>query len=100
MTATNLLTAVRLLSNTADVFGTKCIDGIEADEARCRELVERSLAMVTVLAPKIGYDAAAKVAKGAFASGQSVREYVLEHGLVDSERLDELLDPTSMTEPS
>ena len=55
--------------------------------------------MCTSLAPEIGYDKAAQVAKGAFASGQTVREYVLEHKLVDPKRLDELLDATSMTEP-
>ena len=55
--------------------------------------------MCTSLAPEIGYDKAAQVAKGAFASGQTVREYVLQHKLIEPKRLDELLDPTSMTEP-
>jgi fumarate hydratase class II len=62
-------------------------------------MVEKSLMMCTSLAPEIGYDNAAKVAKSALAEGKTVRQYVLEHKLVEPERLDELLEPWSMTEP-
>src|ERR1035437_6472671 len=62
MIAANLLTAIRLLTNAATVFEAKCVRGLVANAERCRELVEQSLAMVTALAPKIGYDAAADIA--------------------------------------
>jgi fumarate hydratase class II len=81
------------------MFVDKCIADLEVNRDIATGMVEKSLMMCTSLAPEIGYDEAAAVAKGAFASGQTIREYVLEHGLVDPKRLDELLDAASMTEP-
>ena len=98
MIAHNLLTAVDLLAAAADVFREKCIDGLEPDEARCGELVERSLAMVTVLAPKIGYDAAADIAKAAHAAGKTIREICLENGVLSEDELANLLDARKQTE--
>ena len=68
--AHNLLESIRLLGNVGDVFAEKCVSGIEANEERCRELVELSMAMVTSLAPKIGYDRAAEIAKESAKTGQ------------------------------
>jgi len=99
MMADNILSSIRLLANVSSIFETKCIKDLEVDEAAATGMVEKSLMMCTSLAPEIGYDAAAAVAKGAFASGQTVREYVLEHDLVEPGRLDELLDARAMTEP-
>ena len=76
--AYNLLQSVNLLANAARALEEKCVAGIEADEARCNDLIERSLAMCTALAPRIGYDAAAAVAKKAFATGRNVRDVALE----------------------
>lgn len=95
--AYSLHEAVLCLSNGARVFAEKCVEGIEADAARCRELVDRSLMLVTALNPFIGYDQAAAVAKEAFTSGRTLRELVLEKKLMDAKTLDRALEPLSMT---
>jgi len=97
MIAHNLLTAIDLLSNVADVFRTRCIDGLQPNAERCRELIEQSLAMVTALAPRIGYDPAAAIAKQAHAEGKTIREVCLEQGVLDESELNELLDPRKQT---
>jgi fumarate hydratase class II len=89
--------AIATLGNASAVFARQCVAGIEADEARCRELVQRSLMLVTALNPHIGYDAAAAVAKEAFTSDKTLREVVLAKGLMKAEDLDRALDPASMT---
>ena len=99
MMADNLMQTINLLANVSRAFVDKCIKGLKLNKAIASGFVEKSLMMCTSLAPEIGYDQAAKVAKGAFASGQTVREYVLKHKLLDPKRLDELLDARSMTEP-
>jgi len=98
MIATNLLTAIRLLANVAKVFTRRCLAGLEANEPRCRELVEQSLAMVTVLAPRIGYDAAAEIAKQACQTGKTIRELCLEKAILPAAELEELLDARRQTE--
>jgi fumarate hydratase class II len=100
MMAENLLSSIRLLANVSTILSERCIEGLKVNEEIATGMVERSLMMCTSLAPVIGYDKAAEVAKGAFASGKTVREYVLEHKLLDAKRLDELLDADSMTRPS
>ena len=99
MMADNLLQSIRLLSRVCTVFVDKCISGIEADEERCGETIEQSLAMCTSLAPIIGYDNAAAIAKEASASGSTVREIAREKGVLSDEELDRVLDPLSMTKP-
>ncbi len=99
MMAHNFLESVRLLSNAATVFADKCVAGIEADLERCEEMIERSLAMCMSLAPVIGYDKAAAIAKEAFASGRTVREVALEQQVCSAEQLEKILDPGSMTRP-
>ena len=94
-----MLEAIEFTSNVINAFTEKCIIGIEANEARCRELVEKSLAMVTALAPLIGYDAAAAIAHEAVASGKSVREVAQSKDLLTPEQLDKALEPWSMTMP-
>ncbi|MEE9129481.1 MAG: class II fumarate hydratase [Phycisphaerales bacterium] len=98
MMADNLMQTIDLLANVSRAFVDKCIKGLKLNKAIASGFVEKSLMMCTSLAPEIGYDRAAKVAKGAFAAGQTVREYVLKHKLLDPKRLDELLDAMSMTE--
>ncbi len=97
--AHNLLQSIDLLSKGATVFAEKCVKGLEADAARCREMVERSLMMVTALAPAIGYDKAAAIAKEALKKGKTVRELVREKRLLPDAELRRLLDPRAMTEP-
>jgi len=89
--------AIHCLANGARVFADTCVHGIEADEGRCAELVQRSLMLVTALNPYIGYDQAAAVAKEAFATGRTLREVVLEKKLLDVATLDRALDPLRMT---
>lgn len=95
----NLLQSIELLGRVSQVFVDKCIKGIKADKKRCEEMIEKSLAMCTSLAPVIGYDAAAKIAKEAYESGKTVREVALEKKVLPDAKLKELLDPWSMTEP-
>jgi fumarate hydratase class II len=97
--AHNLLESIRLLANAADAFCEKCVVGIEANEERCRELVELSMAMVTSLAPKIGYDRAAEIAKESAKTGRTVREICLEKKILPAGELERALDPVAMTEP-
>jgi fumarate hydratase class II len=97
--AYNLFQSIELLSTVSANFATKCIDGITANEARCKSLIEQSLAMCTALAPEIGYDAAAKLAKEAYKSGKTVRQVAKEQKVLSEKRLTELLDPWRMTEP-
>ena len=91
--------SVHCLANGARVFAEKCVAGIEADDVRCRELMERSLMLVTALNPYLGYDVATSVAKEALASGKSLREVVLARGLMDAATLDRALEPFAMVRP-
>ena len=96
--AHNLSESIALLANAARVFAERCVQGLEANEPRIRELVDRNVIVVTALNPHIGYDAGAKVAKEALATGKSVREVVLQHGLLAEAELDRILDLKKMTE--
>jgi fumarate hydratase class II len=91
--------AVHCLASGTRAFAKKCVAGLEADAARSRELMERSLMLVTALTPQIGYDVAASVAKEALASGKSLRDVVLARGLMDAAALDRVLDPLAMARP-
>ncbi len=97
--AHQLLESIRLLSNVLRVFVEKALEGLKANESRCEGLVEGSLAMCTSLAPLVGYDTAAAVAKEAHATGKTVREVARDKALLDPETLDRALDPRAMTEP-
>ncbi len=99
MMADNLLESINLLSKVSVVFVDKCIDGIKANEERCETIIEQSLAMCTSLAPIIGYDNAAAIAKEAYASGSTVREIALKKKVLSEKELDRVLDPMSMTRP-
>lgn len=94
-----LLESIRLLTHVVDVFCEKCVTGIVANKARCEELVELSMAMVTSLAPKIGYDRAADIAKESMKTGETVRQICLEKKVLPKTELDRALDPVAMTEP-
>ncbi len=96
--AYDLLESIRLLANTADIFCDKCVIGISANKKRCEELVELSMAMVTSLAPKIGYDRAAEIAKESVATGRTVREICRQKKILPEAELNRALDPIAMTE--
>ncbi|MHC4674330.1 MAG: class II fumarate hydratase [Planctomycetota bacterium] len=97
--AGNLLESIRLLANGIKVFTERCVEEIEPNVERCEQLVEQSLAMCTSLAPVIGYDQAAAIAKEAYATGRTIRQVALEKGVLSADELNKLLDPASMTEP-
>ncbi len=93
-----LLQSIRLLGDAADSFRLRCIEGLRADELRIDELLRRSLMLVTALAPHIGYDAAAKIAKAAHQRGTSLREEALRLG-VEAETFDRIVRPEAMLGP-
>lgn len=97
--AHNVLESVRLLTAAVDVFTRRCVEGIEADADRCGRMIEQSLAMCTSLAPKIGYDQAAAIAKEAYTTGQTVRQVAAAKGVLPAAELDQTLDATAMTAP-
>jgi fumarate hydratase class II len=94
-----MLESCRLLANVIEVFRTKCIEGLEANKEHCRELVERSMALVTSLVPMIGYDKAAEIAKESARTGRTVREICKEKRILPDNELEKVLDPAAMTMP-
>ena len=98
--ADRLIESILLLSQTAETLDEKLIQGLEINKEIAEGLVEQSLMIGTALAPIIGYDRAAQLAKEAFSTGETIRECVLRHNLLDEEELDEHLDFYAMTEPS
>ncbi len=94
-----MLQSIRLLSDAAMSFTDHCVSGIRANEARIRELMQNSLMLVTALAPRIGYDKAAQIAKAAHANGTTLREEALKLGYVTGPEFDRLVDPMRMTRP-
>jgi aspartate ammonia-lyase len=96
--AHNVLVSMLILGNATRVLAERCVEGIEADAARCAQWLERSPALVTALAPRIGYAEAAKLAKEAVAKNVTVRQLVIDKGLLKGKELDEVLDLRAMTE--
>jgi len=97
--AHNLLASIQILKNFLPVVIERCIRGIEADEARCRHYFESSAGLATLLNQHIGYAKAAEVAKEALATGKTVRDLILEKGLMTEAALEAALDPRRVTEP-
>ena len=97
--AHNLLESIEILSTGSRVFADRCVKGLQADKERCEGLIEQSLMMCTSLAPVIGYDNAAAIAKKAYQTGKTIRQVASEETDLTPEKLEELLDATSQTEP-
>jgi fumarate hydratase class II len=97
--AANMLQSIRLLADAARSFTDHCVAGIKADEKRIRELMERSLMLVTALAPRIGYDKAAEIAKTAHKNGTTLREEAVRLGYLTGAEFDRLVRPERMTQP-
>jgi fumarate hydratase, class II len=95
--AYNLLQSIEILAGAARVFAARCLAGLQADLEKCEANVERSLAMCTALAPVIGYDKAAHIAKVAYQTNRTVREVAAELSGLDKNTLDRLLDPRTQT---
>ena len=94
--ARNLLESIRLLSSSCGLLAERCVSGIVPDRKRCGELIEQSLAMVTPLAVKIGYDRAAELAHEAFHSGKTIRAVLTERGILPPDEVEAILDPRRM----
>jgi fumarate hydratase class II len=94
-----MMHSIQLISDVARSFTEHCVEGIRADEKRIRDLMERSLMLVTALAPRIGYDNAAKVAKSAHARGTTLKEEAVRLGFVSADEFDRLVQPAKMTHP-
>jgi aspartate ammonia-lyase len=97
--AWNALHSSRILRESMTAFRIKCVEGIAADVARARELMDRSTAVATALSPRIGYAATADIAKEAVRTGKSIRQIAKERGVLSDAELDTLLDPERMTTP-
>jgi fumarate hydratase class II len=98
--AYNFLQSVRLLADAADSFADRCVVGIKANVEHIRLLMQRSLMLVTALAPKIGYDKAAEIAKAAHKNGTTLREEAVRLGHVTAEEFDAIVRPEKMIGPS
>jgi len=95
--AYNLLYAIEILRNAIDILTTRCVEGITADQERCRSYAEASMSIVTVLNPHLGYAKAAEIAHEYLASGKTIRKIILERGLMSEEQIDKLFDLKKMT---
>ncbi|MBY6068504.1 aspartate ammonia-lyase [Leisingera aquaemixtae] len=93
--AYNLLESIRILRNAVDVLTEKCVNGITANADRCAALLDNSLVLATALAPHLGYDAAARIAKAALSSGRSIRAVLEEEGSLPADRIYEILSPAA-----
>ncbi len=96
--AYNLLQSIEILSNGSRIFAEKCVSGIKANRSRIDEMIDQSLALCTALSPRIGYDAASRIAKKAYESGKTVKEIALEESILPPDELEEVMDPRRMTE--
>jgi aspartate ammonia-lyase len=94
-----VMSSLRILTAAINTLTKKCVLGIEADEERCRALVEESIGLITALVPTLGYEACSRVAKKALAQNRRVADVVLEEKLLTSEQLSRLLRPEAMTMP-
>lgn len=98
--AWNVLHSARILTNTMHLLATKCVDGIQANEERCRYYANATISVAAALNPYIGYAAAAEIAKESVKTGRTVTEIALERKLLDPKLMKEILDPYRMTEPA
>jgi aspartate ammonia-lyase len=97
--AWNAIHSSTILRQSMLSLRTRCVDGIQADEARCREQLDRSTAVATALSPYIGYAMTAEIAKESVRTGKPIRQLVLDRGLMDPKQLDQILSPEVMTRP-
>ncbi|MBH07044.1 MAG: aspartate ammonia-lyase [Phycisphaeraceae bacterium] len=94
-----IMDSINLLANVSNVFVDKLLSDLVVNQQRCTDLIDQSLMMVTSLAPKLGYDNAAKLAKQAFTENKTIRQLVQDQNLMEAKELDTLLDPRAMTQP-
>ena len=95
----NILQSIEIMADSSKTFALYCVKGIKADKKRIKNLLDNSLMVVTALAPKIGYDNAAKIAKSAHKNGTTLKEEVLKTNLISEKEYDRIMDPIKMTKP-
>ena len=95
----NILQSIEIMSDSSENFSEYCVKGIKADKKRIKELLDNSLMLVTALAPKIGYDKAALIAKRAYKNGTTLKQEVLKEGLLKNVEYDKIMNPLKMTRP-
>ena len=95
----NILQSIEIMSDSSKTFALYCVKGIKANKKRIKELLDNSLMLVTALAPKIGYDKAAKIAKAAHRNGTTLKHEILKSGLVEEKEYDNIMNPLNMTMP-
>ncbi|WP_460136443.1 lyase family protein, partial [Priestia megaterium] len=95
----NLLQSISIMNNAFQVFTDHCLRGIEANEGRLKEYVEKSVGIITAVNPHIGYEVAARIAREAILNGKSVRELCLQYDVLTEEELELILNPYEMTNP-
>ena len=95
----NILQSINIMSDSAKTFSLYCVRGIKADKKRIKYLLDNSLMLVTALAPKIGYDKAAQIAKLAYKNGTTLKQEVIKSGLIDQKEYDRVMNPIKMTKP-
>ena len=96
----NILQSIEIMSDSAKTFALYCVRGIKADKKRIKSLLDNSLMLVTALAPRIGYDEAAKIAKLAHKNGTTLKEESIKSGLISEKEFLEIVNPTKMTKPN
>ncbi|TVX98753.1 aspartate ammonia-lyase [Cohnella terricola] len=97
--AFNLLQSLQIMQRALDVFNRFALEGMQANKAKCQSYVDRSFGIVTALNPHLGYDVAAQLVKEATSTGMTIKELILEKGLLTQDEMDEILDPIQMTTP-
>ena len=95
----NILQSIEIMSDSAKTFALYCVKDIRADKKRIKSLLDNSLMLVTALAPRIGYDDAAKIAKTAHKNGTTLKEEVIKSGLIKANEYDKIMSPINMTKP-
>jgi fumarate hydratase class II len=95
----NILQSIEIMADSGKTFALYCVKGIKADKKRIKYLLDNSLMLVTALAPKIGYDEAAKIAKEAHKKGTTLKDEVIRSGALDEKEYDRIMDPMLMTKP-
>ena len=95
----NILQSINIMSDSAKTFGLYCVKGIKPDKKRIKYLLDNSLMLVTALAPKIGYDRAAHIAKTAHKNGTTLKEEIIKAGLISVKEYERIMSPIKMTKP-
>jgi aspartate ammonia-lyase len=96
----NIIQSLQILTRVITVFREKCISGITANSARCREMVDGSVGIITPLVPYVGYEEASKLAKEAMTSNKTIQELIADKGILTPEQIRIILSPQNMTEPA